>query len=257
MDLVPGQAGNTGAIPAPFSRDTINALLGALSQVDQVVGQSVPKVRMVDGMVGITVPRERIVEVVRVLRDSLGFEVLTTISGVDMVEHREAIYQFRSIRNNWLLQMRVATPNERPEIASLVSLYASANWLEREVYDLSSIVFLGHPDLRRILLDETFVGHPLLKTFRSTPVVVHDRATTQVDAIRAISGERERAQERIVLKKLGQGDQERLHPGMMTFGSEAVFMETGQGIGTGPNAMHGYTVKTDEDTGPTMKPQEG
>lgn len=257
MDLVPGQAGSQGAMPAPFTRDNINALLTALAQVDTVVGQPVPKVRMAGGMVGITVPRERLVDAARTLRDTLGFEMLVTISGVDMVEHRDAIYHFRSLRHNWLLQVRVAAPSERAEIPSLVSLYASANWLEREVYDLSGIAFPGHPDLRRILLDETFIGHPLLKDFRSTPTVVHDRATTQVDAIRAVSGERQRGQERIVLKKLGQGDQERLHPGMMTFGSEAVFMETGQGIGTGPNAMHGYTVKTDEDTGPTMKPEEG
>jgi hypothetical protein len=85
--------------------------------------------------------------------------------------------------------------------------------------------------------------------------VVHDRATTQVDAVRAVSGEQQRGQERVVLKRLGQGQQERIHPGMTTFGNEAVFLETGQGVGSDANAMHGYTID-EQYLDPAAKPQE-
>jgi NADH/F420H2 dehydrogenase subunit C len=165
-----------------------------------------------------------------VLRDSLGFEMMTCVSGVDMVDHLESIYHFRSLGNNWLLQIRVKVPNENPRVPSLVSVYSSANWLERETYDLFGIVFEGHPDLRRILLDDDFFGYPLRKSFRATPHTVHDPATTQTDAIRAVTGAPERNIETITYKHLGQGQQERLHPGKLTFGSAAVFKETGQGV---------------------------
>lgn len=256
MDIAPRPAGATGAPSLlAYDRDHINDLLTALSQLDEQAGQPIPKQRLNAGIVGIEIAPERVVETGRFLHDTLGFEMLTSVSGVDMIEYLESIYHFHSISHNWLLQMRVKTPTEYPQIPSLVSIYPSANWLERETYDLYGIRFNGHPDLRRILLDDEFEGHPLLKSFTSTPAVVHDRATTQVDAIRAVSGEQQRNQERIVLKRLGQGQQERIHPGMTTFGNEAVFLETGQGVGTDANAMHGYTID-EQYLDPASKPQE-
>ena len=257
MDIAPRA---TGAPAAPsllaYDRDHVNELLTALAQLDEQVGRPVPKQRLNAGIVGVEIAPERVVEVGRFLRDTLGFEMLTSVSGVDMVEHVEAIYHIRSISHNWLLQMRVKTASDNPQIPSLVGVYPSANWLERETYDLFGIRFLGHPDIRRMFLEDDFEGHPLRKSFATTPAVVHDRATTQVDAIRAVSGEQQRKQERIVLKRLGQGMQERIHPGMTTFGNEAVFLETGQGVGTDANAMHGYTID-EQYLDPPAKPEEG
>ena len=256
MDIAPRATGATGAPSLlAYDRDHINDLLTALAQLDEQAGKPVPKQRLNAGIVGIEIAPEWVVETGRFLHDTLGFEMLTSVSGVDMIEHLESIYHFRSISHNWLLQMRVKTPTNDSQIPSLVSVYPSANWLERETYDLYGIRFNGHPDLRRILLDDEFEGHPLLKSFTSTPAVVHDRATTQVDAVRAVSGEQQRNQERIVLKRLGQGQQERIHPGMTTFGNEAVFLETGQGVGTDANAMHGYTID-EQYLDPASKPQE-
>ena len=259
MDIAPRATG-AAQTQAPsllaYDRDHINELLSALAQLDAQVGQPVPKQRLNAGIVGVEIAPERIIEAARLLRDTLGFEMLTSISGVDMVEHLESIYHFRSLSHNWLLQMRVKTASDNPQIPSLVGIYPSANWLERETYDLFGIRFLGHPDLRRMFLEDDFEGHPLRKSFTSTPAVVHDRATTQVDAIRAVSGEQQRKQERIVLKRLGQGMQERIHPGMTTFGNEAVFLETGQGVGTDANAMHGYTID-EQYLDPPAKPEEG
>ena len=213
-----------------YDTDHINELLSLLSQLDATVGQSVSSHRLPEGVVGIEVPGEHLVDVARTLRDSLGFDMLTCVSAVDMVDHIESVYHFRSLSRNWLLQVRVKLPNESPAVDSLVGLYPSANWLERECYDMVGVTYHGHPDLRRILLDDDFNGYPLLRSFHPTPLTVHDRATTQVDAVRAIAGEQQRNVERIVSKNLGQGDEERVRPGKLTFGSAAVYLKTGQGV---------------------------
>jgi NADH/F420H2 dehydrogenase subunit C len=238
------------------SATQVNVLLRALDALDQALGTAVPKTRMNGGIVGVEIPRERLLDAARVLRDQLGFDMLTCVSGADMIEHLESIYHFRSISRNWLLQVRVKTPNEAPEIDSLFSLYPSANWLERETYDMYGIIFRGHPDLRRILLDDEFFGFPLRKSWQQTPLTVHDRATTQTNAIRAVSGEQQRHAREVTPHHLGQGEQERLHPGKLTFGSAAVYLKTGQGVESGTSPQHGYV--TDEDTlaGPTT-PERG
>lgn len=257
MDLVP-QAANGAPSLLAFDTEHINALLAELAQLDAIVGQEVPKRRLAGGCVGMDVPRERLLDVARALRDTLGFDMLTCVSGVDMVDHLESVYHFRSLGRTYLVQVRVRMPSDSPEVDSLVSVYPSANWLERECYDMYGIRYRGHPDLRRILLDDEFYGHPLLKSFRPTPLTVHDRATTQVDAMRAVAGEQERNVERVVAKNLGQGDEERLHPGKLTFGSAAVYVKTGQGVEGGPGQVtHQITSEPPDQEGPVMKPQRG
>ncbi len=228
MDLV--SPPSTSSELSSSSKKASTALLEQLSQLDRSRGQTIPKRRLTGDAIGIEVPADQLLDIGRVLRDNLGFEMMTCVSGVDMVDHLESIYHFRSLRNNWLLQIRVKVPLENPRVPSLVSIYPSANWLERETYDLFGIIFEGHPDLRRILLDDDFFGYPLRKSFRPTPHTVHDPATTEVDAVSAVSREPERNIETITHKHLGQGAQERLHPGKLTFGSAAVFKETGQGV---------------------------
>jgi NADH/F420H2 dehydrogenase subunit C len=257
------QSGQPAGRPSltAFNRDHINELLSQLAALDTLVGQPVPKTRMNGGAVGIELARERLLPAVQALRDQLGFNLLACVIGVDMIDHVQSLYHLRNLEQNWLVQLRVKLPLDDPAVDSLVSLYASANWLEREQYDLMGIVYRGHPDLRRILLDDEFVGYPLRKSFRPTPMTMHDRATTQVDAERAVSGEQQRRQERIVPKHFGQGDQERIHPGKPTFGSAAVYLETGQGLLPGDVqgeyvAEHGYDVDT-SDIGPVMKPGRG
>ncbi|HEV2236803.1 MAG TPA: NADH-quinone oxidoreductase subunit C [Ktedonobacterales bacterium] len=232
MDLVPHLS--TPLAPPSllaFERDHVETLAGELtSRLPAVVGQPVSVARMNGGLLGLELPPEQLVAAVRVLRDTLGFDMLTCVSGVDMGDHLDSIYHLRSLSNNWVLQVRVSLPAERPQVDSLVGLYSSANWLEREEYDLVGITYLGHPDLRRIMLDDEFQGHPLLKSFRSTPPVVHDRATTQVPPRQALAGGHQRNLETVVSKRLGQGQEERLHPGTPTFGNMAIFSRTGQGV---------------------------
>jgi NADH-quinone oxidoreductase subunit C len=113
---------------------------------------------------------ERVVEVARLLRDDseLEFEMLTDVTAVDYLGQEprfEMVYHFYSVARNSRLRIKARVPEEPAEIDSLVDVYASANWMEREVWDLYGIRFKGHPDLRRILLYEEFEGHPLRKDY--------------------------------------------------------------------------------------------
>jgi NADH:ubiquinone oxidoreductase subunit C len=136
-----------------------------------------------------------------------------------MLDHLETVYHVRSIVRGQLLQIKVRLDHEKPELDSVVSVWPTANWLERETYDLFGIKFAGHPDLRRMLLDDDFEGYPLLKSFHQVPMTVKSPATTQVDPNTAVSGRnQQKGVEHVVMQKLGQGQQERLHPGTPTFG---------------------------------------
>jgi len=118
-----------------------------------------------------------------------------------------------------LLQIKVRLDHEKPEVESVVSVWPTANWLERETYDMFGIRFAGHPDLRRMLLDDDFEGYPLLKSFHQVPMTVKPPATTQIDPNSAVSGQfQQTGVEHVVQKKFGQGMGERLHPGTPTFG---------------------------------------
>ena len=217
MDLVPRSttvpSGTTGY------RDQNAALARDLAPIAQITGSPVvPKTHKGDYL-ALDIEREHLVAVCRFLRDQLGFDLLSCISGVDMLDHLETVYHVRSIARGQLLQLKVRLENERPEVDSVVSVWQTANWLERETYDMFGIHFAGHPDLRRMLLDDDFEGYPLLKTFHQVPFTMKPRATTQVDPNMAVSGNfQQQRVEHVVQKKLGQGMEERLHPGTPTFG---------------------------------------
>jgi NADH-quinone oxidoreductase subunit C len=113
---------------------------------------------------------DRIVEVARLLRDDgeLEFEMLTDVTCVDYLGEEprfEMVYHFYSVARNHRLRIKARVAEDACEIDSLVALYASANWMEREVWDLYGVRFRGHPDPRRLLLYEEFEGHPLRKDY--------------------------------------------------------------------------------------------
>jgi NADH-quinone oxidoreductase subunit C len=93
---------------------------------------------------------------------------LACITGIDSgAEQLEVVYSLYSIPNNVHLQLKVAVSKATPKVPSLCSLWAGANWHEREAYDLLGIEFEGHPDLRRILLPGDWEGHPLRKDYKA------------------------------------------------------------------------------------------
>jgi NADH/F420H2 dehydrogenase subunit C len=217
MDLVP----RSRSVPTKTKgyRDQNAALARDLAPIAQITGQAVePKIFKGD-FLGLEVERTHLVAVCRFLRDQLGFDLLSCISGVDMLDHLETVYHIHSTTRSQLLQIKVRLDAQKPEVDSVVSVWPTANWLERETYDLFGIRFAGHPDLRRMLLDDDFEGYPLLKSFHQVPLTVKDRATTQVDPNMAVSGKyQQQGVEHVVQKKFGQGMEERLHPGTPTFG---------------------------------------
>lgn len=111
---------------------------------------------------------ERIVDVATLLKQTpeLRFEMVNDITAVDWLEYFEIIYQFLSLTHHQRATLKVRIfDRDQPSVPSLTAVYRGANWQEREIYDLMGITFLGHPDLRRILLWEGFPGHPLRKDY--------------------------------------------------------------------------------------------
>jgi len=113
---------------------------------------------------------ERVADVLRFLRDTSGleFDVLSDLTCVDWIGDElrfEIVYHLYSIARNHRVRVKARVPESAAEIDSVQALWASANWMEREVWDLYGVRFRGHPDLRRILLYEEFEGHPLRKDY--------------------------------------------------------------------------------------------
>src|SRR5689334_5336660 len=121
------------------------------------------------GELTLNVARDKIVEVLTFLRDDpqCRFEVLIDICGVDWPSREkrfDVVYHLLSPRLNQRVRLKLETDEESP-IASAVKVFSAANWFEREAYDMYGILFSGHPDLRRILTDYGFQGHPMRKDF--------------------------------------------------------------------------------------------
>ena len=148
-----------------------------LQKLFDILGREslLPKERLNE--VTIEVPAGDYLETCRKLRDhaELGFEQLVDLCGVDYAAYGDKPRESRrfatvihvlSVKNNWRLRLRTFCPDDEfPVVASLVDVWPVANWFEREAFDLFGIVFEGHPDLRRILTDYGFVGHPFRKDF--------------------------------------------------------------------------------------------
>ncbi|MEJ1421562.1 MAG: NADH-quinone oxidoreductase subunit C [Candidatus Sedimenticola sp. (ex Thyasira tokunagai)] len=151
------------------------------------------------GEVTMVVPREQLIELATELRDdeAFHFEIVVDICGVDYSTYGESewvtaeasstgfgrgvesnqsididkddrfavVYHLLSLSNNQRLRLRVFVDNREPMVDSTVGIWEGANWFEREAFDLFGILFSGHPDLRRILTDYGFVGHPFRKDF--------------------------------------------------------------------------------------------
>ena len=148
--------------------------------------------------VTLTVPRERLIAVMKLLREkrALAFEQCTDVCGVDYATYGESewvtsnaansgfgrgsrelsgemepqnrfavVYHLLSVSNNVRLRVRTFLDADRPIVDSVVEIWSGVNWFEREAFDLYGIMFRGHPDLRRILTDYGFIGHPFRKDF--------------------------------------------------------------------------------------------
>jgi NADH-quinone oxidoreductase subunit C len=119
----------------------------------------------------ITVGREHAYDLFRALRDEPGFEFnyLSDLSAVDWLERNprfDVVYHLNSLTLKHRLRVKIGVDGADPWVHSVVGIWGAADWLERECYDMFGIDFKGHPDLRRILMYDSFEGHPLRKDYR-------------------------------------------------------------------------------------------
>ncbi|WP_442677940.1 NADH-quinone oxidoreductase subunit C [Sphingomonas sp. ASY06-1R] len=125
------------------------------------------------GEIRLDVKRDRVVDALRILRDDLAYQQLMEIAGVDYPERPErfeVVYCLLSLTKNHRIRVHVATDETNP-VPSVTGLWPVAGWLEREVYDMYGVLFQGNGDLRRILTDYGFKGHPQRKDFPLTGYV--------------------------------------------------------------------------------------
>jgi NADH-quinone oxidoreductase subunit C len=157
------------------SLDTLQAALEA------ALGDRIQQLQSALGELTLTVKASDYAAVARQLRDdpTLAFEQLMDLCGMDYSAYKDGapsafsegprfavVSHLLSVRHNWRVRLRVFAPgDDLPVLASVTPLWSSANWFEREAFDLYGIVFEGHDDLRRLLTDYGFIGHPFRKDF--------------------------------------------------------------------------------------------
>ncbi len=125
------------------------------------------RVSTLHDMLVVDVDREHLVDVARTLRDDprTRCELYSVNAGVDGGRELRSVTFVRGTTTHVSAMLRTACTELDPHVPSLVEVWPGANWCERETYDMFGIVFDGHPDLRRIFLEESFPGHPLRKSF--------------------------------------------------------------------------------------------
>jgi NADH-quinone oxidoreductase subunit C len=147
--------------------------------VEVVLGARAAKLIVEKGELIVEIGPDDLIAAMTALRDdkSVAFSQLIDVSGMDYLEYGDAwqgaryavVYQLLSIEHNWRARVRCfCADNDYPMVDTVNDIWSSANWYEREAFDLYGIIFNGHPDLRRILTDYGFVGHPFRKDFPVT-----------------------------------------------------------------------------------------
>ncbi|HEU0264866.1 MAG TPA: NADH-quinone oxidoreductase subunit C [Geobacterales bacterium] len=140
----------------------------AVSKLKEKFAAAVKEVVEFRGEVTITVAKEQIVEICRFLKSELKYNFLTDLTCVDKLGEEPrflVVYQLYSIPNKDRLRIKAPVTEGDCTIDSVIPVWEGANWLEREAYDMFGVVFRNHPDLRRILMTDDWVGYPLRKDY--------------------------------------------------------------------------------------------
>ena len=109
-----------------------------------------------------------LVEIMQFAKRELGFDCLINLTGIDWPKRNQidVVYHLYSYSRRHAFVLKVSLPREKPSVPSIESVWKSADWLEREQYDLLGVEFRGHPDLRRIMLPDDWIGHPLRRDYK-------------------------------------------------------------------------------------------
>ncbi len=146
---------------------------GLKDTLSGALGEMLVEAREEHGELLLTVQRDRIEDALRMLRDDQGYQQLMEIAGVDYPsrpERFEVVYMLLSLTKNSRIMVKVTAAETTP-VPTVTTLWPNAGWLEREVFDLYGVIFAGNADLRRILTDYGFEGHPFRKDFPLTGYV--------------------------------------------------------------------------------------
>lgn len=114
------------------------------------------------------VRKESLIEIMRFLKEQFNFEFLMDLTAVDYLDEKprfEVVYHLKSLSKGYRLRIKVRVEEDAPEVPSLCELWKGANWFERECFEFYGIRFIGHPDLRHLLLYPEFEGFPLRKDY--------------------------------------------------------------------------------------------
>ena len=141
-----------------------------LEQLKQKFGDTITESEVKGLEVRLTIKPEANWEACRFLRDA-GFEYLNCLSGADWMTHLEVVYDVSSLQQPCKVHLRVPVDRTNPVLRTVTSIWQGANWHERECYDMFGVRFDGHPDHRRILLPEDWVGFPLRKDYTDERLV--------------------------------------------------------------------------------------
>jgi len=146
-----------------------------LAELGERFGASIVETHEQHGDHTVVVARDALLPVLRYCREvpALAFDMLTDLTAVDYLKYPgredgprfEVVYHLYSLRHNHRLRVKVRLEEDDAVVPTAVTLWPIADWLEREVWDMFGVHFEGHPDLRRLLLYEEFVGHPLRKDY--------------------------------------------------------------------------------------------
>ena len=140
----------------------------ALIRLQEKFAPSILDIKEFRGEVTVTVKKEDNIAVCKFLKEELRYNLLTDVTAVDYLgadPRFMVVYNLYSIPNKDRIRIKAPVAESDCSIESVCSLWSTANWLERETYDLMGIVFNNHPDLRRILMTDDWVGHPLRKDY--------------------------------------------------------------------------------------------
>lgn len=170
-----------GSTERPFG-GYFDEVVDALERAYPGFHDAIERVVVDRGELTLHVRREKLVEVSRILRDDLKFEMCLGVSGAHYPDEdgRElhALYPLLSLTRNQRIRIEVAAPDKDPHIPSVVSIWAGNNWHERETYDMFGIIFDGHPALTRIFMPDDWNGHPQRKDYPLGGIPVEYKGAT-------------------------------------------------------------------------------
>jgi NADH-quinone oxidoreductase subunit C len=168
---LPGGSARPYGGPGGVFDEIADELEGALEEQGLVPGNAIEKTVVDRGELTFHVAREHLLQVARTLRDdpALRFELCTGVSGVhylgDKGRELHAVYHLRSLTHGRLIRLEVSAPDADPHVPSLVAVYPTNDWHERETYDFFGLIFDGHPALTRIIMPDDWQGFPQRKDY--------------------------------------------------------------------------------------------